>query len=535
MYKQFFDVKKFIYNNDKDKKELIIINNEKIKEKNNNITENEHNINNIIDDNFCEKCSVIYNKEIKCLKHNKYNYKIEFSPYQILKEMNKNTIDNYKNKNYEKIDKIYLNCRKKIFNILNKISKRLNLKSQTYFLSIYLLDIIFSNEESINIIKNNKINYDKLSLSCLLISSKYCENDPLVPDLSSFINAFEISSFYIQTISNQELIFYEVLSLKLLQYKLNYYSIYDFISFFFCHGIINKEQIKELNNDFKYKKILENIYIKSRDYLNDIISRVYTIKFNSCFLAIFIIEKSINEILKHEFKKDYLSEIFEKIYHINYKNDDEYIKIKEEINKIDNFKKDYQKKNNLSPLTFIKNENSNLNINNSKINRILYSRNKDDKSKKSVFSSLIKNIKNQKNKYEMTIFQPTITESNNQKNKRSITILNDFNPSSNKINKNMNSFNKTINIINNSTLNNYSYENSNELKYNKTEEFFNTNKYNNSKLNIKKNKPSTLIINNNININIGNIYKTYTNNYTTITKKPFSKNSIKINSFDFSN
>ena len=41
MYKQFFDVKKFIYNNDKDKKELIIINNEKIKEKNNNISENE--------------------------------------------------------------------------------------------------------------------------------------------------------------------------------------------------------------------------------------------------------------------------------------------------------------------------------------------------------------------------------------------------------------------------------------------------------------------------------------------------------------
>ena len=351
----------------------------------------------------------------------------------------------------------------------------------------------------------------------------------LEPNLYSFINAFEISSFYIHTISNQELIFYEVLSLKLLQNKLNYYSIYDFISFFFCHGIINKEQIKELNNDFKYKKILENIYIKSRDYLNDIISRVYTIKFNSCYLAIFILEKSIHEILKHEFKKDYLSEIFEKIYHINYKNDDEYIKIKEEINKIEKFKNDYQKKKDLNPLTFISNENINTNINKSKKNRIIFSRNKGDKQNENVFTSLIKNIKYPKNKYEMTIFQPTFIQSNNQKNKRAITILNDYNTSSN-IKKTINSFNQTLNIINNSSLN----EHSKSLNNNKTEEFFNTN--NNSKLNIKKrNKPSTLIINNNININIGNIYKTYTNNYTTITKKPISNNSLKTNSFNFSN
>ena len=140
MSKQFFETKKFIYNNEKDKKKLRIINNEKVNE-NNNINLNEHNINNIIDNNYCEKCSVIYNNEIKCIKHNKYNYKLELSPYEILKEMNKNTIDNYKNKNYEKTDRIYLNCRKNLFNILNKISKRLKLKSQTYFLSIYLYNI----------------------------------------------------------------------------------------------------------------------------------------------------------------------------------------------------------------------------------------------------------------------------------------------------------------------------------------------------------------------------------------------------------
>ena len=246
-------------------------------------------------------------------------------------------------------------------------------------------------------------------------------------------------------------------------------------------------------------------------------------------MAIFILEKSIHEILKHEFKKDYFSEIFEKIYDIKYKNDDEYIKIKEEINKIEKFKNDYQKKKDLNPLTFISNENINTNINKYKKNRIIFSRNKGDKQNENVFTSLIKNIKYPKNKYEMTIFQPTFIQSNNQKNKRAITILNDYNTSSN-IKKTINSFNQTLNIINNSSLN----EHSKSLNNNKTEEFFNTN--NNSKMNIKKrNKPSTLIINNNININIGNIYKTYTNNYTTITKKPISNNSLKTNSFNFSN
>jgi hypothetical protein len=125
----------------------------------------------------------------------------------------------------------------------------------------------------------------------------------------------------------------------------------------------------------------------------------------------------------------------------------------------------------------------------------------------------------------MIIFQPTFIQSNNQKN--NITISNDHNTSSNII-KPMNSFNQTLQIINNSSLN----EHSKSLNKNKTKEFNDTNIYNNSKVNIKKNKPSKIIINNNININIGNLYKTYTNNYTTITKKPISNNYFKTNTFN---
>ena len=118
-------------------------------------------------------------------------------------------------------------------------------------------------------------------------------------------------------------------------------------------------------------------------------------------------------------------------------------------------------------------------VDNSKKNTIIFSRNRNEKQRKNVFTSLIKNDKYQKNKFEMTIFQPTFIQSNNQKNK--ITILNDYNTSLNKM-KPMNSFNQTLKIINNSSLN----EHSKSLNKNKTEEFSDTNIYNNSKVNIKK-------------------------------------------------
>ncbi len=120
-------------------------------------------------------------------------------------------------------------------------------------------------------------------------------------------------------------------------------------------------------------------------------------------------------------------------------------------------------------------------VDNSKKNTIIFSRNRNEKQRKNVFTSLIKNDKYQKNKFEMTIFQPTFIQSNNQKNKRAITILNDYNTSSNII-KPMNSFNQTLKIINNSSLN----EHSKSLNKNKTKEFSDTNIYNNSKVNIKK-------------------------------------------------
>ena len=110
-------------------------------------------------------------------------YEIEISPKEIIKIMKSNIYDNFLKKSYHFISSDYLISRSSLFSLIRKISNRLGFKSQTYFLSIYYLDILFC--------KNKKIdcNYKILGLACLLLSAKYIENDPCVPNLANFINS----------------------------------------------------------------------------------------------------------------------------------------------------------------------------------------------------------------------------------------------------------------------------------------------------------------------------------------------------------
>ena len=85
-----------------------------------------------------------------------------------------------------------------------------------------------------------------MGLACLLLSAKFIENDPFVPNLQNFIKVYNMVVGYRYIISVTDLFYAEVLTCKMLGYKLNYYTIYDFNSFFFGHGIIKMEQLRDL-------------------------------------------------------------------------------------------------------------------------------------------------------------------------------------------------------------------------------------------------------------------------------------------------
>lgn len=366
-----------------------------------------------------------------------HGYKAEIPPQIIFEKMKNCSFDFFhKNKilNLNLITNDYLSTRKSIINLMKKISDRLGFKSQTFFLSIHYFDIIKSESNDPSLFNN----YYSLALSCLVISSKYCENDPYVPQLTYFIRAYNniVENKNKNTIGLSDLIYYEVKICKILNYRLQYYTIYDYNSFLFGHGILKFEQIKGIKKDNNVsfsvyaKKILEKIYKKSRNYLDIVIYKKESFIYNSLLISIYIMKKSIESVFINELAKinndnddnekeklknqsyKYFKEIMNEFYKINFESMEEYKLMK----------KDFE------PLKFrnIINNSLSLNINNNlkkdltldKINIFNL-----DNSKK-IFSSYKNNDNNANflnNSFNYSKYNKVISE----KNKSSIKLSSD--------------------------------------------------------------------------------------------------------------
>ena len=236
--------------------------------------------------------------ELNCL------YNIEISPKGIFDSMKANIYNNFSLYSFSIISKEYLALRSDLFALIKKISDKMGFKSQTYFLSIYYLDILFSQN------KKTDCNYNIMGLACLLLASKYCENDPAVPELKYFIRIYNRIVGSKNSISVSDLFYSEVMTCKMLNHKLNYYTVYDFNSFFFNNNILKREQLNDLYGgydngyDIKYstraRKIFEKIYKKSRYYLDNLLQSPISLKYNSLLLSVYIMKKSIENTLISE-------------------------------------------------------------------------------------------------------------------------------------------------------------------------------------------------------------------------------------------
>ena len=335
------------------------------------------------------------------MKDNKSN-ELEFSTSEILRNMCHNIYNNFNSYESNTINKNYLSIRNSIFNIMQKITMKFGFKSQTFFLSTYYLDLVFIKKKKIN------INIYKLGLACLCLSSKFCENDPIVPQLPYFVKMYNNITGYKNFISMTELMYAEVVVCKILKYKLNYFTAYDFISFFFCNGILKLEQIKEIekeininnrkisfdNEEFELdtsfiKNILGKIYRIVRNYLDEVIKiDKICFKYNPIYISIYLVEKSMIEYLGNEYKnsnsnlsqedlenkmknfcdrnKMYYKEIMNEFYKIHFENSEQYLQLimDDEINNI--FKKEKKIK--------IKENDENVNYRNQLFNSTMTSR-----------------------------------------------------------------------------------------------------------------------------------------------------------------
>ena len=269
------------------------------------------------------------------------NYNTELLPEDVIQSMKKNVFYNYLHfTSFSHINQRYLSIRSSLFSLIHKISNKMNFKSSTYFLCIYYLDIIFIKDKLPSIYNDN---FELLGLTCLVLAAKHLENDPTVPHLKYFINTYNyiikqmIVNFQSDNFFNMQYIYFndlfqsEVIVCKMLNYKLNYFTIYDFNSFFFGHGILKIEQLADITEDFQLrldeeneelnyispnmvKRILEKIYKKSRYYLDNVVKNKICLKYSSFLLSIYIMHKSVEYVILKENKNISVEKNIEKYY-----------------------------------------------------------------------------------------------------------------------------------------------------------------------------------------------------------------------------
>ena len=445
---------------------------------------------------------------------------LEFATNEILQNMYHNTFNNFNSYDSNNINKNYLSLRNSILNIMQKITMKFRFKSQTFFLTAYFFDIILIKKKKIN------INIFKVGLACLCLASKFCENDPMVPQLQYFMKIYNNITGYKNFISMTELIYTEVVVCKILKYKLNYFTTYDFIAFFFCHGILKFEQTQEIENEininknkssddeefevdkFFVKNILGKIYRTVRNYL-DIIVKIDKIcmKYNPLYVSIYLIQKSMDECLEDEYKRIrsnldkeelkknvkkfldrnnmYYKEIMNEFYKIHYNDNEQYLQliIDDEINYI--FKKQTKNKNNQSNVKEDKEESRNSKLFNSTMTSGFYKRlqlpldNEQEKENIKENNDFINNETNNNNENEK-INQEDIK---NNENKDSNNVDEDDDLDSN---LNINELQKEMNLKNSHI---EGAKNNPKISVNKMNSINKNEKYKTLELKTEKSKP----------------------------------------------
>ena len=133
----------------------------------------------------------------------------------------------------------YISIRNDLAVLLKKINSSFENSSSTYYLSLFYADNIFNLPHFNEYLKKyykyeyqTKKIYIILSDCYLIFATKFNENDPHFPGAFNFLalcNKFTYENYMVQI---NDLTEGEIIILKFLKYKLNYYSVYNFLVFF---------------------------------------------------------------------------------------------------------------------------------------------------------------------------------------------------------------------------------------------------------------------------------------------------------------
>lgn len=232
---------------------------------------------------------------------------------EIFNNFNQNSIKIFNNFNRD-----YESKREELIDFLYRTYKYLKLSDFTFFSTIPILDKLFiGNKESFS-----EENLYEIAIAALYLSSKF--NEINIPKKKSILESYyKLNN---KNYMNKFIDLYEILILKILDYKLNYTNVYDYIMFFFDNYQIFFYNYLS-NKLFNKEKLLNLI----KENLLKFIKKIY--KFNPLFLAIFLIKLSFQILYHNECN---FVECIEKILKINIKNSEEFYLINKKFNEIRN-------------------------------------------------------------------------------------------------------------------------------------------------------------------------------------------------------
>ena len=274
--------------------------------------------------------------------HAKFKLNYEIPYIKLYEDMKKNCVKLSKyfslNNSNDNI-KFNIDLRNSLVKNIFILSKKLKFKSLTIFKTINYFDLILNLYSP-----KDERDYMKIALICFIISSKFWENDPLIPNIIFFIRKFSeiINNKYF--FSFNEIRLFEIECLKILNYNLNICNKYDFLYFYFSQGIVYFENNKKIINK------IEKIYLIIRNLIEEIsISNIEIEYYSKSYLIIkYIIKSLIEKYFNNEQANYFLNK---------YKNEELLDnKIKKQLDLLLNNKKNNRRKK-ISEIVFSKKNN----------------------------------------------------------------------------------------------------------------------------------------------------------------------------------
>ena len=308
---------------------------------------------------YCQKCGCILLKDNEekdiiyyTLKTKQKRLPYDLSPITIIKNMKKNTEENYpfiyeeyniniadgciKEKLHQSIN-IYMKHRKMLLLKLQKLVKTFDYCDLVFYQCLYFLDTYLSHNMTEDIGEKTLLYY---LIGFFLCALKFRENDIFEPSLDAFYDLSKGIYLSIEKIS-----YYEVLCLKEMNYNVFSYSAYDWVSQLIANGVIFNCEINKDNEIILIKGHRHSLINTINKYviklLLNLTAKSIFFKYAPMYMAFSLIQIAREKYLDKKLIKNQLFINLVNIYGVNY---DDYQKcyedIKNEINENNETEKD---------------------------------------------------------------------------------------------------------------------------------------------------------------------------------------------------